>query len=126
MVTIPQHTPILTLLGGIYGPINTPHMRDVTEIGLLLKHEVHLESKMSDGQQVRLTLENYRNEHAEEHVPDKEEPQHPVPPIEIPNVEVPTAPKDDSLIDIGLDVDLGPIDLDVDIKIPHLIPRKKE
>lgn len=57
-IVIPHNGPIYPK-GGVYGPINTPYVENVRTIGVLLLNNYPVEEVLDNGEQVKLTLQNY-------------------------------------------------------------------
>lgn len=74
LITIPHVGPIYPK-SGIFGPIETPYVEDISVIGTLLMKNYPVIEHREDGEQVELTLANFDNgaikvvEHVEEAAP---------------------------------------------------------
>lgn len=57
-IIVPHHGPIL-IKGGMYGPILSPFMEEISEISRLLSSGVAVTEILSDGSEVKLTMKNF-------------------------------------------------------------------
>ena len=71
MVVLPE-SKVLPKNGGMYGPIDTPHMVSVEDIKLMLFYGAEIFEVFED-KKVKLTNENYNKDNSSELVEDEEE-----------------------------------------------------
>lgn len=73
MIVLPKEGQLVKN-GGMFGPIETPHMTDVEEIGLMLFYKEEVFEVLNDGSKVKLTTENYNKDNTQGNtqLPDEE------------------------------------------------------
>lgn len=91
LITIPHTGPIYPK-SGIFGPIETPYVEDVSVIGTLLMKNYPVIEHKENGEQVELTLSNFDNGAIKvvEHTEVVDAPKAPV--EEVEKEEAPAAP----------------------------------